>query len=86
MKLKSKQDAVEQDAFCELSTHYWGFGNSTKMTALGTFFISQSLPGKYVFQTCTVSVRIAWKVKSLQTNNIAIRSFIFSAASPIAVW
>lgn len=37
VKLKSKQDAVEQDAFCELSTHYWGFGNSTKMTALGTF-------------------------------------------------
>lgn len=37
VKLKSKQDAVEQDSFCELSTPYWGFGNSTKMTALGTF-------------------------------------------------
>lgn len=39
VKLRRKQDAVEKAAFCELSTHYWGFGNAVKMTALGTFLL-----------------------------------------------
>lgn len=53
VRWRGKQDAAEAAAFCELSSHYWGFGKAQRMTALGTFFyFSPSLPGGSVFQTC----------------------------------
>lgn len=57
VRWRGKQDAAEEAAFCELSSHYWGFGKALRMTALGTFFFfffnfAHSLPGKSVLQTC----------------------------------
>lgn len=73
VRRRSKQDAAEKAVFCELSSHYWGFGKALRMTALGTFFISLAL-----FLVNLLSKHVsAWltrKVKSLQTNNMAICS------------
>lgn len=73
MRRRGKQDAAVEAAFCELSSHYWGFGKALRMTALGTFYISLALFLVNLFSK-HVSAWLTRKVKSLQTNNMAICS------------
>lgn len=73
VRWRGKQDAAEEAAFCELSSHYWGFGKALRMTALGTFFISLALVLVNLLSK-HVSVWPTGEVKSLQTNNAAICS------------
>lgn len=73
VRWREKQDAAEEAVFCELSSHYWGFGRALRMTALGPFFISLTLFLVNLFSK-HVSVWLTRDVKSLQTNNMAICS------------
>lgn len=79
VRWRGKQDAAEEAAFCELSSHYWGFGKALRMTALGTFFFFFFLISLTLFLVNLfskhVSVWLTREVKSLQTNNMAICSF-----------
>lgn len=76
-----KQDVAEDSAFCELSSHYYGFGEALMMTAVGIFFhnFSCSLPGKSRFSKYIS----AWLTQTIQQFAVlALQDFTLSTVSP----